>query len=65
MNIICKLMNKPCIHSDPRKADEGVYENCRLCEVYEEWIHKIDSGEIGKRSKGRAIEDRGCTICSG
>ena len=49
MNVICKLTNKPCIHSDPRKADEGVYENCRLCEFYEEWLYKIDSGGTGRR----------------
>ena len=33
--VTCKLTGKPCKHADKRLADEGVYEDCRLCEVYE------------------------------
>ena len=41
ITVICELTKKSCIHADPRKADEGVYENCRLCEVYEEKYLKL------------------------
>lgn len=37
---ICKLIQKTCIHADAQ-PDEGVYDNCRLCNIYEEWRWRI------------------------
>ena len=37
--VMCTLINKPCIHADPRLADDGVYENCRLCDVYQSVVN--------------------------
>ncbi len=36
--ITCSLTGKECIHSNA-SPDDGVYENCRLCDVfYEEYF---------------------------
>jgi hypothetical protein len=32
--IKCELTGGKCIHADAQ-PDEGIYENCRLCEVYQ------------------------------
>ena len=37
--VMCTLINRPCIHADPHLADTGVYESCRLCDVYQEVVH--------------------------
>jgi hypothetical protein len=39
--ILCTLTNSPCKYADLRYADEGVYENCRLCDVYEDEYFKL------------------------
>lgn len=39
--ILCTLTNSPCKYADLRYADEGVYENCRLCDVYESEYFKL------------------------
>ncbi len=33
--VMCTLSKKECIHSKAN-PDDGVYDNCRLCEVYYE-----------------------------
>ena len=43
--VICSLINKPCKYSTPTYFDLGIYENCRLCEIYRtEWF-KINDGK--------------------
>lgn len=38
--VICTLSKKECIYSKAQ-ADTGVYENCRLCEVYHQLYFRI------------------------